>query len=300
MKLAGQYRMVLTRDGEVTKDTDWFDNMVLDQGLDYIGTSLSPSSGVFVNLTPQLSIGTGTTAVAAGQTALVAFTAAHNQTGVTTTTNVGSPTYASQNDNVYVFAQGAVVGNMAEVGVGLATGNGTGLFSRALIVDGSGTPTTLTVTSFDQLTVYYRLTVTPSVSDATGSVTLNSISYGWTGRIAVAGSWRFDIHDLQVGNVQVQSVKGSDAALGAITGNLTGTSLTIGGISGTPSYTPGNYYIDQTFVFAPSDAVDAGGIGGMQFIYMQGYELYQYLFATPIPKLNTQTLTLVFRYSWSR
>lgn len=58
----------------------------------------------------------------------------------------------------YTFALGAVIANLSEIGI--KPSSVTDLFSRALIVDGSGDPTTITVTADDQLIVDYTLTGT--------------------------------------------------------------------------------------------------------------------------------------------
>lgn len=296
-KIAGQYRMVLNEETDNPTDTGWFDNMVLDQGLDQIG-SLGAA-----DLIRQVCVGTGNTAVTASQTALVAYVANVNPTPTATMTNLGSPTYASQADAHFAFAQGAVIGNMAEVGIGQSTGNGTGLFSRALIVDGSGVPTTLTCTTIDQLTVYYRLTTTPVLTDATGTVTISGTSYAWTGRIALCDSFQFDpSHSGSLGSPVLAGVYGSTATLGPITGvPLVAGELVTNGTITDVTYVNGNFYRDSSFLIAAADGVVSGGIGAMLINFnLSASVFYQYVFSPAIPKISTTTLSMSFRTSWSR
>ena len=111
----GEYRLVVnTPQGE--RDTGWFDNLILDQGLDFLGMDVYP---VYY-----ASIGTGTAPPDVSQTSLSAHTAyaTVNNSGMSTVVNLGAPSYASQHTFSYTFAQGAVVGNMTEVGVGVGVG----------------------------------------------------------------------------------------------------------------------------------------------------------------------------------
>lgn len=79
-------------------------------------------------------------------------------------TNINNPNvkvgsdYFCSNTGTAEWALGAIVGNISEIGVNLmnTTTNNT-LDSRALIVDGLGNPTTITVTAQDQLVVRYTL-----------------------------------------------------------------------------------------------------------------------------------------------
>jgi hypothetical protein len=98
----------------------------------------------------------------------------------------------------------------------------------------------------------------------------------------------------------------NDAALGAITGSLSGTIIANSGNAGFtftfPAYTPGNYYRDSTFSVDVSHGNDAGGIGGIALTWGQyGSSLQnQIVLPTPIPKTNTQVLTITQRFTWAR
>jgi hypothetical protein len=302
--LSGEYRLVINRGG-IEIDTGWFKNVILNQGLDQLGTDDAVLAGY-------ARVGTGTSTPLVTNTTLEAQVAVSQSgpSGYSTRVNAGAPNYTTLLTLQYNFTQGDVTGNISEVGVGWAQ-TGATLFSRALIVDGSGNPTTITLTSIDQLTIYYRLNASQPTTDATSSVTISSVSYPYTIRTAQAASFcnyyttfNYGYNFTRLGTV---GVYGSDAALGPITGTLSGTYL--GGSYGPgnplgwtytfPAYAPGSYYRDSTFSI-PVDQMNAvGGIGGFRLDW--GVSLQnQLVFATPILKTNTQVLTLTQRFTWAR
>lgn len=300
-RMSGEYRAVINAGMPNEIDTGWMKNLVLDAGLNRIG---SGNGGMFA----YCSVGTGTTAPANSQTGLVTFIASQANTG-SSGSNLGASTYAAQFNAIYNFSQGAVTGNIAEFGVGWAATNGS-LFSRCLVVDGTGSPTTITLTTIDQLTVYYRLTLTPALTDSTGSVTLATIAYPYTARMANASSF------FSVPNAFINWIGGSIAAndaqaypststIGAITSTPSGTPAGGSGSVSTSlsTYTNGNFYRDCT-ITADINAFNAtGGIGAI-LVYIRPFPYsaacFQYGFSTPIPKDNTKTFSLTFRSSWGR
>jgi hypothetical protein len=299
--LSGEYRLVIKRNGEEI-DTGWFKNLILNQGLDQLGTNNAVLIGY-------ARVGTGTTAPAVTDTQLEAQVAS-SQLGPddTTIVNSGTPSYTTLSTFEYTFTQGDVIGNISEVGVGWAD-TGATLFSRALIVDGSGTPTTITLTSVDQLTIYYRLNASQPLTDTTSAVTISSVSYPYTIRTAYAasfcgaGTFNYGYGFTRLNTVYIY---GDDAALGAITGSLSGTLVNQsnnGGWTFTyPAYTPGSYYRDSTFSIPVNLANPAGGIGGIVLnwgAYSSSLS-NQIVLPTPIPKTNTQVLTITQRFTWAR
>lgn len=299
VRVAGEYRMVLNAGTDKEQDTGWFDNMILDNGLNMLG------AGQAIML-QNCAVGTGTTAPAAGQTALTTFLVNRNGKATDTATNVGSTTYAGQSNGTYVFPQGAVVGNLAEVGIGPAT-NGTNLFSRARIVDGSGTPTTITVVALDQLTVHYRITVTPVVTDLTGSFLISGVSYNYVIRLALASGF-MSTPSCYTGTDRLGSVSTANtfaysaaSVLGAITANPTGTNFPSSSYSNTP-YVAGTFYNDVTIAWNSASGNALGGIGAIMICWgnTTAMSRTQMSFSPAIPKDNTKTLNLVFRVAWSR
>jgi hypothetical protein len=293
---------VLSAAGEVVRETGWFKNLITNQGLDRIGQAQ--------DWLKFCQVGTGNTTPANTDTALVTYTA-----GVVATSAVraaaGSPDYYAYTTNTYVYTLGAVVGNMAEVGIGWAT-SGSTLFSRALIVDGGGFPTTLPVLVTEQLQVIYQFRVYPPLTDSTGNVTISGTVYNYTIRAAMIGTYSNLTGGSDYGwggfNTSGDFARRAATLLvyGATTGLAANTSRptlvyagTGGGITRTDAaYTTGTYYRDLTF-FASS--TDWNGSGNPQTIYI-GWTLgaYQVEFSPTFAKTSLNSLTLVFRQSWTR
>lgn len=292
--VSGEYRLVVKRGGEEVQDSGWFKNLILDAGLDRIGSQQTCATFA--------QVGTGTTAPANAQTALTAFLASSFTTGSTTNTNEGSPNYRATLTIPFVFNQGAVVGNITEVGVGWESSSG-GLFSRALIVDGGGTPTTLTLTAVDQLTVYYRLRVAPPLADGTGSVTLASIVYNYTMRLAFASQFADRVNLLNTIQTLAYpynvAAYDSTSTLGAVTDGPSGVSSN--GLLTANAYVNGNFYRDYVATFSITQGNHAGGTKGMLFSWgALGCLNFQCVFSAAIPKDNTKVLTFNIRHGWAR
>lgn len=302
--MAGEYRLVLNEGTDRELKTDWFDNLITDYGL----------NNLRVNNIRRLAyarVGTGTVSPSNGDTTLNSHLAASAiNTSKPTASSLGSPTYKAALTMQYTFSQGSVVGNITEIGVG-TTATGSDLFSRALIVDGVGNPTALAVSAIDQLTVYYRLWVTPQVSDFSGSVNLNGVDYPYTARPFNIGSFHTDfaglmnvpngtsyIHQLTGGNPGL--CYSSAASLVAVTATVPGGVQASGSGTWTAgAYVSGSFAQPITMVWSPSDGNASGGIGAIGISSASaGY--WQYVFSTPIPKDNTKTLSLTFKFAWGR
>lgn len=297
--IAGRYKLDAIRpDGSVREVIDWFDNVITDNGLNLI--NVAPGNGTLsVNVPfPWCLVGTGTTPAATTDTQLVGFVAgqsAANSFNHTFVEESGStPAYWTVTVT-YTFATGAVVGNMAEVGVGGAITNAN-LFSRALIVDGTGSPTTITVLSDEQLRVTYELRSYIDKTDKTGIMTISGVDYNLTYRPAQISTAAKISNTLSVGGntlgqVYSTNVLGTVYQLPAGTG-ISPTTLTPG------TYTTNNYYRDYTYFWDINAANFAGGIGAIVPIWSQGK--WQVKFSPKIPKDGTKKLTLNFRISWGR
>lgn len=309
--LSGRYNLVITKPDGTTTESGWFDNLILDQGLDQIGVT-----GSVCNV---CQVGTGNTAVLPTQTALTTLLAsrgnASDQYGFPSETySNGPPTYGSVHRFTYAFPQGAVIGNLAEIGVGWAS-TGPTLFSRALIVDGGGAPTTITVTAIDQLTVYYQLTMVPTTTAVSGSVILAGITYNYVSSIANAGSYYLGDKFLFLSSsfwnpypfsTCIYTSNATITTLPAITSLISpNNGWSAGGttpivVAALP-YTLGTYYRDGRFTFPTGSGNEAGGIGAIAPAIGNGATAFaQYVFTPAIPKNNTKTLSLTFRTSWAR
>lgn len=296
MGLAGDYKFTVL-DGatrQVKHQTDWMHNLITDIGLDRFGTG--SALGGFCR------IGTGTTAPANADTQLVSQSASTSTlVGLTAKANAGSPNYETTATVVFEFALGAVVGNMAEVGIGWAS-TGATLFSRARIVDGGGSPTTITVLVTEILQVTYRLTVFPQITDSTGTVVISGITYNYTSRAssvsAVAGA-------LEPNGAPLSSAAFPGAhpgAIGAITGIPSGVvaAMSAGALG---SYTNGTYYREYTITASITQGNAVGGILSINGYVGNGLGALmqtQTQYSPVIPKDGTKTFSLVMRVSWAR
>lgn len=248
----------------------------------------------------QIQLGTSNTPPTLADTVLGAFLVSKDSsnalTHITGTDTVG--TYRGHSFT-YVFAQGAVVGNVAEVGWKVASGDAA-LTSRSLVKDGAGNPAVITVTAIDQLTVVYQLRfyLNRTLTN-TGSVTVAGTPTTWTIMAAA--------NDVPMGNASVQGYTptsaflvtyGNDFVMGAVGTNPTGTfstyTLTLTSVTANAS----TGVITSTYTFAVDDANQTGGLFGLTFNYKQGAAdaghlgKYKMSFSPAIPKTNTKTLAL--------
>jgi hypothetical protein len=300
-KVSGRFKVgVIRPDGKYEDRADWFNNLIVDDGLDLL------MSGTAGAATAHCGAGAGSTPPANGQTGLVSSLGSRSETGtVATSTSGGAPAWFQSLTRVYTFAVGAVVGNVAELGVfNLATGGK--MFSRALIKDGGGNPTTISVLADEQLVVTYELRKYPPTADVTGTVSITvdgtATDYNYTLRAANV--------DETAAQAYWQSQNGfardplyayafETQALGAITAAPSGTSA--GATTSTlAAYTNGNFYRDTTNAWSTGAGNFASGIGSVVFsgpgasVILCGYQVN---FTPRLPKTNTKTLSLTFRVS---
>lgn len=136
-------------------------NLVLDSGLNALGKG---------SICGGCKVGTGSTPVSATQIDLTSTLA--NTTTIQTESSgrYTSAPYYLWGRRTYRFNQGAAAGNLTEVGV--YGQSSSSLFSRALIVDTGGNPTTLTILSDEWLDITYELRIYQDLTDKTYNLTL--------------------------------------------------------------------------------------------------------------------------------
>lgn len=291
--LAGRYKIEAVKaDGSRRLLADWFDNLITDNGLNAIGHGADWFTGC--------SVGSGNTAPANSDTSLVSLVA--TTTTITTTTGANSgglPWFGSQTV-VYRFPIGSATGNLSEVGIGATS---TSLFSRALILDGGGSPTTITVLSSEALDVTYQLQQFSPASDVTGSVTIAAVSYAYTVRAANANAGGWTVRPVgDRGGVLSSGVTVYNGSIGTVTGSPSGTSAA-GGTASLGTYTDGNFFVDSTLNLGLADANVSGGISAIMCTMGSlnaSLGQYQYGFSPALPKDSSHTMTLVIRHSWTR
>ncbi len=267
---------------------DWFDNLVVNAGLDRMGTASDYLSTCMV--------GSGSAAPDVGDTQLQARIASSTSTQSDNNGMVVSPRYGWRR-KTFRFAAGVAAGNLSEVGVGWST---VSVFSRALILDGSGNPTTITVLADEVLDVTYELRAYVNESDVSFNVVISGVTYACVLRPAnISGS-----QGVQIGDVV--TINGSNRANGV----RTTESSTLGSVTSMPSgpimqmeytneaYVNGSYYRNHVLSAALNDSNFSTGIGAITI--SNTFSDFQISFTPKIPKDSTKVLTLQARSTWAR
>lgn len=291
--LAGFYSLKAIRpDGSERVLADWFENLILDAGLNRMGT------GTFLDYA---QVGTGSTAPAITDTALVARVGSSNTINTSSTGAASSSPYYGYNRKTFRFAAGTATGNLSEVGVGWAsTGS---LFSRALIKDAFGDPTTITVLADEVLDVTYELrSYAPLTDSAPAVVNISGTNYTFVIRSAYATSveaWAPENQAVghasdSVGNFGQVVYNGS---IGSITSSPSGSSSNRTTVSNS-AYANNSYQRDMTAVWDLNQGNVAGGITALHFYTTLG--AFQMSVSPGIPKDLSKVLTMNFRVSWTR
>lgn len=141
-----------------------FKNVITNQGFDYVSTN--------GNFASEVAVGTGNTPESVNDTTLQFFVAGTANDTSSPFTAEGTPPYYGSQTWTWRFGEGEAAGILAEAGIGSDNTNvdGSDLWSRALIKDGAGDPTTVEVTANEWLDVSYQLRLYPGhLSDDTGS-----------------------------------------------------------------------------------------------------------------------------------
>jgi len=310
VKFAGRFRITVTGgDGTIKQDTGWFDNLITNQGLDMIGNAsiIGGLSGIPKIVTGVCGVGTSSATPAFTDTVLGAQLATHNAfngTGnfASTTYVPGPPAYWS-GLVVYNWSQGAVVGNLTEVGVGLIPNSSTTLytFSRALILDGSGNPTTLPVIASDTLSVTYELRMYLDLTDHTYSITIGGTGYSGTYRMATVSAPtgyynnEIDYNFFSPPNV----VSYGTGALVPVTSTPTTTLSTTssGSVSLVTPYAVGTYFAS----FAGTIPANTGiAINVALILFYTNMGSWQFSVSPTWNRATYQQITVNFNVSWAR
>lgn len=295
---AGYYKMEAIRpNGSRRVLADWFPNLITNVGLDDIGYGTGTQLSACV-------VGSGAATPTFSDSALAAQIASTTTIQNSVSGSQPSAPYYGWINRTWRFAAGVAAGNLAEVGVKTSTGGGK-MFSRALILDGLGAPTTITVLSDEVLDVTYQLRLYPYLSDITGSVVIGGVSYNYTARAANVTSGVLALQPQVWGGVGGPSANGCTVYTGtisaAITGNPSG-SAAAGGVLTLASYTPNALFRDGTFAFG----LNFGNVsGGFRSVLLElGWTVYmgriQIEFDAAVPKDATKVMSLTFRHTWAR
>lgn len=292
-QLAGYFKFeaVNVDTGERRLLSDWQPNLITNAGLDLIG---SLAGGVV----RRVFVGSGQTPASVTDTALVSLVA----TASSTTSNVSgassSAPYYGFLRTTWRFSAGQAQGNLSEVGVGGTSG---ALFSRSLIKDSGGNPTTITVLSNEYLDVTYELRLYAPTTDLVGQLTLGTEVHDVTVRAANVTSTSFWYIGLGLSSASstapnVQTQYAYSGPIGAVTASPTGYSS-----AGVPSdvvYAAGSQYREVDLDWSLTSGNFGTGIRSILFCSNVG--TYQAEFDPPIMKDNTKTFRATVRFAWAR
>lgn len=281
-----------------------FYNLITDAGLNSLGGGYQLSGGGG-GAFRYCRVGTSSTPPTVSDTTLGAQTGRASPTGTTTNSVQYTTTpYYSQHQAVYTFAVGAVSGNLTEIGFFTDSSGGT-MWSRALIKDSGGKPTTLTLLAKEQLKVTYTV-IRYIPTSLTGSFTLNTngtpstINYNIipANISSTLSSWTAGKVICDLGEI-IYAYEGT--TLGSITSSPSGTALEAA--ITVSSYTLGSFVSNLTVNVSAVNYNFTTGIGSLAFFNSQlgtSYTGYQCSFSQKILKTSSQTLTISIRLSWGR
>ncbi len=291
-RVQGYFKLTATKlDGTRRELTDWIPNLVTDTGLNRIG------SGSYLTA---CHVGSNNATPNVLDTSLGGYMAGTTTVQSTSHGAQSTAPYYGWKTITYRFALGAVVGNVAEVAIATAAASTAPIFSRALVLDGGGSPTTVAVLADEVLDVTYQLRLYPDLVDRTGTITVTgSGSHDYTLRAAQVTSslWGF-----YLGTVASFSPGSSDTltvyngAIGAVTSSPAGASN--GVQMGNAGYTNNSMLRQGTGSFGMNQGNLADGIKSARFTTSLG--IYQVEFDPVIPKTAADTLSLTFQISWAR
>lgn len=288
-------------------------NLITNAGLVMLGTAWSA----------RIFIGTGTSRPANGDTVLQNYI---NNTSATQTSwnrrSAVSPTGEWVEGSLTMrFAAGEATGNITEVGIGRVISSGTPpvyeLFSRALVVDGAGNPTAITVLADEYLDVTYTLRVYSSPANNSATLVISGVNYDMViGRYydGASGTNPFVPSGLFNGSNSNFSAIGKSAGNLEFSGGIDSTvpfiTPTLTSLDGScPTVQePSNYGARSDITFGLNAGNLTGGIKGFLWNRSSVGDLskgihsahYRATVNPPIPKDPTKILNFGLRWSWGR
>jgi len=298
-KVCGFFKIeAFKKDGSSRLLADWFPNLITDIGMDKLATDFH-----YMNY---CQVGSGNTVPSVSDIGLVSKVATNSNILSTTHTVSGTSPYYNRTIRIFQFNAGVAEGNLSEVGIGW--GADSNLFSRALILDIGGSPTTITVLSDEYLQVTYEFRHYPLETDATGTMVFTGDIGGTYDYILRCADITTDYNTYQVGaSYYHPTTEGGHAgsstsvytgSVGAITGLPSGTSLQHGVTMSNSTYVAGSFTLQGSLVLGITKGNISGGIGALTFEW--GFNKFQIGFSPSINKTNQYKLTLVFTKTWAR
>ena len=322
LNMAGRYQLEIGKldaDGNEVPGSrrvavPWFDNLITNGGLDQLG-----NVSYTTDLIGYCRIGTGNTTPANTDTGLVA------QVGATNTAGIGALGIGLSVDGTYIyrsvskrFLPGTVSGvNLAEVAMASAT---TGqVFSRSLIKDTGGTPTTITLAADEYLDVIYELRLYLPANDQTVAATIdgaaNTVTIRYATKVQQLNNWAarlgFPFDYRGEGDAEGYSTYSRNDGIENMPSAATGWELGVGADEATVTigtYTTGTYTKSFTLVIGPTQSNFATGIGAVLLGVIDGTDYrapgslgpWAFGFSPKLNKTSTRKATVTVSFTWGR
>lgn len=265
-----------------------FSNLIMSAALNRLGTQTAEDQS------SACQVGTGTAEPNVTQTSLFSSVGTSATGSLVTRYNSGAHPYYTVSVRQYIFAAGVAAGNLTEIGFF----SGSNMFSRTLIKDETGSPTTLTILPDELLYVTYELrTYVGDLADVYTTLTLGGVTYDVTIRKTSVqvndGLWAPNRLPVLTNAARISG----SSVLPANTERLPGN----GWGSVTQTILP---YVDGSLrrslkVTSPPSATNlAGGIRQLG-VESSNYPGFAFLFSAPIPKDSSKSMTMTFTTEWS-
>lgn len=306
-KIAGVVQSVeaVRTDGSSRHLAGPFPNLITNAGLDMLGTPRSGANYGYATAYVQVvRIGTGTTAPAPTDTELdsqiASVTSSSSSSGY-----ISTEPYGVWLENEWLsspLSESVVLGEL-----GFAPTVDGELFSRTLIKDSDGEPTTVEVLEGERVRVRYRLNLYAPAEDLTGVTEFDfegvPTEVTWVSRACRAGvpgtpSWNIPTSPNAISN-GIGRVYEAGSILGSVTESPSGSYSSVNPqTSVTGSYVPGSHSLGLRISLGPTVGNVSGGIGAaaIEIIGMA----YQMSFDPPFPKDANKTAIINFSISWGR
>lgn len=318
--------------GAVIEESAWSDNLITNAGKNAIMTLASGGANMFFHCV----VGTGNTAPAESNTSLASYLGYFDfvQAASTTRNSTVAPYYV-KHSATFRFKPGSATGNVAEVGMVLtssasaAINASTTLHSRALIVDGVGSPTTVTVAADEYLDVTWELFIYPT-DEGTGSfnMTIDGVvtAFNYTVRpceLDATGSPGENVAGPMFAGVGISvgsepstrgfvSLSVVEPVIASVNYGTYATTFPISTVQGHPTpratnvaasdapntfaaaaYTNGNYYRDYTAQWS----LNNGNMNIKSIVFWLRAVSYQLELNNVVAKINTKVFTITVRLS---
>jgi len=293
-----------------------FPNLITDAGLDALGQDIGVD-GRIDNLISRMAVGTGSAVPAASDTSLVSEVARTSDPASIGNGLSSGPSFDYWEYEVsFQFDQGEANANLTELGV-LNDDLAGVLWSRQLLQDAGGSPTTITKTSDDILQIAYALRVYPDKTVRQSNLTIDGTSTTLDRQpqqIDSAAEWgrggsptdrgilyQFGLWggtDIRV--YEDNTPPGDFISEGPASPN---TKEDVGSSYAFAAYSAGTFQRDLDVSVGVGEGNFASGLGAatgrIYDIFGQGLPFITF-FSPKIPKTDTDELTFQIRYSWGR